>query len=254
MLFVIKIIVYEKQFPAHKRNDNLILIQKIGSIMTPSRASELIPALEQEIVTGILPPGSRLDKANLAARCGASRTSVREALNRLAAAGLIEIRPRRGAIVSEITIQDLMNMFEVMAVLEGTCAKLAARRISPIEKKALLEAHEACDSLADGDQFDLYYESNTVLHNLIYQASHNNFLEKKTRDLRQRLAPHRRLQVRIPGRMVSSSEEHGALVNAILAGEPELAEKLTHDHVTIQGERFTDFLATLPPHYLHKSA
>lgn len=222
--------------------------------MSTSRASELLPVLEQEIVTGTLSPGTRLDETILAERFGVSRTPVREALNRLSATGLIEIRPRRGAIVAEISVQDLMNMFEVMAELEAMCAKLAARRITPDEKKALLEAHEACDALAGGEQHDLYYERNTHMHNLIYQASHNSFLEKQTKDLRQRLSPHRRLQVRIPGRMVSSSNEHGALVAAIRDGNPELAEKLTRDHVTIQGERFTDFLATLPAHYLRNSA
>ncbi|PHQ66834.1 MAG: hypothetical protein COB93_11600, partial [Sneathiella sp.] len=131
---------------------------------------------------------------------------------------------------------------------------LAARRITPEEKQALKKAHEACDTLAEGDHHDEYYELNVQLHNLIYQASHNSFLERQTRELRRRLAPHRRLQVRIPGRMASSSDEHGGLVAAILAGDPALAEKLTREHVAIQGERFTDFLATLPPHFLQASA
>jgi len=219
-----------------------------------SHANELLPVLEQEIVTGELKPGTRLDETLLAERFGVSRTPIREALNRLSAAGLVVIRPRRGAVVAAISLQDLMNMFEVMADLEAMCARLAARRITPEEKKELKKAHEDCNALAGGDRFDDYYECNVRLHNMIYQASHNSYLEKQTRELRQRLAPHRRLQVRIPGRMTSSSDEHGALVDAILAGDPALAEKLTREHVAIQGERFTDFLATLPPHFLQAIA
>jgi DNA-binding GntR family transcriptional regulator len=172
----------------------------------------------------------------------------------LAATGLVEIRPRRGAIVATISIKDLMNMFEVMAELEAMCARLAARRITPDEKIALAQAQNECAALVDGNAHDDYYAKNITLHDLIYKASHNDFLIKQTMDLRTRLSPHRRLQVRIPGRMATSSDEHEKLVNAILNGEAENAEKLTREHVTIQGERFTDFLSTLPSHYLQATA
>ncbi len=222
--------------------------------MNVSRASELVPILEQEIVTGSLKPGTKLDETLLAERFGVSRTPIREALTRLAAGGLVEIRPRRGAVVSTITIKDLMNMFEVMANLEAVCARFAARRITPEEKEELVATHGLCSALSETDQYDEYYKQNMVLHGLIYKAAHNEYLEKQTLDLRLRLSPHRRLQVRIPGRMQSSSKEHGELVAAILEGNAELAEKLTRDHVAIQGERFTDFLSTLPSHYVQASA
>ncbi|MEH6476280.1 MAG: GntR family transcriptional regulator [Sneathiella sp.] len=222
--------------------------------MNASRASELVPILEQEIVTGTLKPGSRLDETLLADRFSVSRTPVREALTRLAAAGLVVIRPRRGAIVATITIKDLMDMFEVMANLEGICARLAARRVTPAEKIALSHAQSACQELASTENYDEYYARNIHLHSLIYKASHNEYLEKQTSELRTRLSPHRRLQVRIPGRIISSSNEHAGLVAAILDGNADLAEKLTRAHVTIQGERFNDFLATLPAHYMQAIA
>ena len=222
--------------------------------MTPSRASELVPILEQEIVTGTLQPGTRLDETILAERFGVSRTPIRETLTRLAAAGLVVIRPRRGAVVATITIKDLMDMFEVMAELEGMCARLAARRITPDEKSALQQAQIACSSIVGSDNHDEYYQFNMTLHELMYKASHNDFLIKQTMELRTRLSPHRRLQVRIPGRMATSSDEHENLINAILQGKAEEAEQLTRKHVTIQGERFTDFLSTLPPHYLQATA
>lgn len=222
--------------------------------MATSRANEILPVLEQEIVTGSLKPGTRLDETILAEKFNVSRTPIREALNRLSASGLVEIRPRRGAIVAAISVQDLMNMFEVMADLEALCARLAARRISPAEKTALLDAHESCHALSGTEDFDEYYVHNLRLHDLLYNASHNNFLEKQVRELRHRLSAHRRLQVRIPGRILASSNEHGALVEAVIKGDAALAEKLTRDHVAIQGERFTDFLSTLPSHYLRASA
>lgn len=222
--------------------------------MSVSRASELVPVLEQEIVTGILQPGTRLDETLLAERFNVSRTPVREALMRLAAGGLVEIRPRRGAVVATISLKDLMDMFEVMANLEAVCARLAARRITAEEKLQLAATHAACDALSRTNHYDEYYRQNMVLHDLIYSASHNTYLEKQTRDLRLRLSPHRRLQIRNPGRMKMSSGEHGDLVAAILNGDADLAEQLTRDHVSIQGERFTDFLSALPAHYIQASA
>lgn len=222
--------------------------------MNSSRASELVPVLEQEIVTGTLKPGQRLDETMLAKRFDVSRTPVREALARLAASGLVEIRPRRGAIVATISLRELMNMFEMMANLEGICARYAARRITPEEKIQLAAAQKSCANLVATDRFDDYYERNMTLHSLIYKTSHNEYLEKQTLELRLRLSPYRRLQIRIPGRIKSSSEEHGELVNAILKGDAQRAEKLTREHVTIQGERFTDFLATLPSNYVQESA
>lgn len=221
--------------------------------MSGSRASEIIPVLEQEIVTGVLKPGSRLDESLLAERFGISRTPIREALLQLSANGLVEIRPRRGAIVATITLKDLMDMFEVMADLEALCGRLAARRISEAEKRALIAAQQRCQSLTDGDPDD-YYQANLDLHNLIYAASHNRFLEKQTKELRQRLTPHRRLQVGMPGRMKSSSKEHGDLVQAILDGDPQLAEELLRQHITLQGERFADLLSSLPSHIVQASA
>ena len=100
--------------------------------------------LEQDIVTGALRPGERLDEQSLAARFGVSRTPIREALMQLASAGLIELQPRRGAFVASLSLRDVIERFEVMAALEGACGALAARRITEGERLALLEAHEAC--------------------------------------------------------------------------------------------------------------
>ena len=115
--------------------------------VNPSRASELVPALEQDIVTGKLKPGQKLDEAMLAKRFNVSRTPVREALGKLAASGLVDIRPRRSAVVATISLRELMNMFEMMANLEGICARYAARRITPEEKLELIAAQKACTAL-----------------------------------------------------------------------------------------------------------
>src|SRR5688572_2129437 len=80
-----------------------------------TRSEELREKIEEEIATGVCPPGTRLDETQLAERFGVSRTPIREALIQLASIGILEIRPRRGAIVPDVTLERLVEMFEVMA-------------------------------------------------------------------------------------------------------------------------------------------
>jgi DNA-binding GntR family transcriptional regulator len=114
------------------------------------RADALRDQLEQDIVTGTLRPGERLDEQGLAARFGVSRTPIREALMQLATAGLVTLRQRRGAFVASLSLKEIIERFEVMAALEGACGALAARRITDGERRELLEAHEACRGEAAG--------------------------------------------------------------------------------------------------------
>ncbi len=91
-----------------------------------SHAQRLRQTIEDEIVDGALRPGDRLDECQLAARFGVSRTPIREALLQLAVTGLIEVKPRRGAVVSIPEPARLIEMFETMAELEAACGRLAA--------------------------------------------------------------------------------------------------------------------------------
>ncbi len=208
------------------------------------RADVLRDQLEQDIVTGVLRPGERLDEQGLAARFGVSRTPIREALMQLATAGLVTLQPRRGAFVASLSLKEIVERFEVMAALEGACGALAARRITEGERRELLEAHEACAREAAGGGSDAYYYANERFHHVIYAACHNAFLAEQARQLHDRLKPYRRLQLRARSRVASSLAEHQGIVDAILAGDGDKAERLLKGHVLIQGERLTDFIAS----------
>ncbi|MCW5700467.1 MAG: GntR family transcriptional regulator [Rhodospirillales bacterium] len=206
---------------------------------------QLRKALEDEIVTGRLPQGSRLDEVALATRFSVSRTPIREALHQLSSSGLVELKPRRGAFVTSVTMETLVEMFETMAEMEAVCGRLATRRMHEDERKALLEAHDACCQAAATEDVDLYYDMNVAFHRTIYMGSHNRFLADEARRLRRRLQAYRRLQLRVRGRVSASAEEHGLIVEAILAGDEKGAETALRAHVMIQGERFGDLLMTL---------
>lgn len=217
---------------------------------TPTRADQLRRTLEQEIFTGALKPGDRLDEQSLAQRFSVSRTPVREALRQLSASGLIEVRPRQGAVVSVITLPRLIEMFEVMAELEGMCARLAARRMTEAERARLRQIVEEAAVFAESVDLDAYYVNNRDFHDAIYAGSHNQTLEEMTRSLHHRTAPYRRHQLNRPGRVHESLAEHKTVVEAVLAGDPEAAGRAMHRHVNVQGDVFADFLSTLPTTYL----
>jgi len=213
---------------------------------TASRRSEQLgDEIEERIVTGEYRPGMRLDEQDLADEFGVSRTPIREALIHLASSGLVEIRPRRGAIVAEASPTRLCEMFEVMAELEAMCGRLAARRITPEEQVKLLAAHRACEAARDAEDPDEYYRLNEVFHECIYQSSHNVFLAEQADALHRRLRPYRRLQLRVRNRIRSSYSEHQAVVDSILSGDSEGAATTLRNHVVVQGERFADLVASL---------
>lgn len=214
--------------------------------MATRTADRLCDELENDIIEGRCRPGDRLDEASLSERFGVSRTPIREMLAKLAASGLVELRPRRGAYVRQASVRDLVEMFEVMAELEAMCARLSARRIDTERRKQLQEAHDACEKAMQSGDVDEYYYCNEAFHQVIYDSCGNRFLREQTKRLRDRLKPYRRLQLHVPSRVAASLKEHQKMMNAILAGDEEAVDREVKNHILIQGERFYDFLARLP--------
>ncbi|MEY8877515.1 MAG: GntR family transcriptional regulator [Leptothrix sp. (in: b-proteobacteria)] len=210
-----------------------------------SLSEQLRESIEEEVATGRLPPGTHLDELELAARYGVSRTPIREALLQLAGEGLVEIRPRRGAVVAQASPQRLVEMFEVMAELEGMCARLAARRITEAELATLNQIHETCREATLQRDPDAYFYANEGFHRAIYAASHNAFLTEQAQALQRKLRPYRRLQLRVRNRVQRSFDEHQAIVDALHSGNADAAVLAVHTHVVVQGERFADLLAGL---------
>jgi DNA-binding GntR family transcriptional regulator len=201
--------------------------------------------LEEEILTGQWRPGDRLEEVMLAERYGVSRTPIREALLQLSASGLIENRPRRGAVVAEIGPRKLMEMFDVMAELEAMCARLAARRVTDESLRRINEAHEACGRAFNSADTDAYYYENEVFHAMIRQAGRNEFLIEQAETLQKRLKPYRRMQLRARDRIRASYQEHEMIAAAIARGDAVAAAEAMRGHVGGMGERFNDLLASL---------
>jgi len=189
----------------------------------PTIAIQIYKALAEQIINGEFGPGDKLEEQALAERFNASRTPVREALRELAARGLVNLVPRRGGVVASIGIEELADMLEAEAELEALCARMAAQRMSMLEKKQLEALHLDATAVAgSGDEVG-YLAANKRFHDLICAGTHNTTLAQTVRHLRDRLAPFRQTQSGVERRFEVSHGEHQAIVSAILAGDADAA-------------------------------
>ena len=210
-----------------------------------TRADGIRQAIEQDIFQGVLRPGSRLDEVGLAERFGLSRTPVREAIMQLVHSGLVVKVPRQGAVVAPLDLHRMVQMFEVMSEVEGLCARYAARRMSADEKASLSALHGQSEAMRAERRLDDYYTVNRAFHEAVYRGSHNEVLVDMARTLFARLAPYRRYQLNHPDRVDGSFDEHGRVVEAILAADPEAAQAAMRKHVTIQADIFAEFVSIM---------
>lgn len=212
---------------------------------SPTIAQRIRQGLEEDILFSRLRPGARIDEVSVGLRYGVSRTPVREALNSLASTGLVDIRPRQGAFVAELTIPKLIEMFEVMAALEGFCVRLAARRATPSEIEDMWSCHAEVNEFAKAGDTAGFIEKNNHLHDLFYNASGNETLIEMTQSIRRKVAPYRRFATYQQHRMLDSIGEHEAVIKAIVDRNEEQADSLMRQHLSLLALGFNDVVAAI---------
>lgn len=206
-----------------------------------NRTGEIANWIQAEIDSGALPPGARLEERLLSERFQVSKTPVREALIQLASRGLIDLRQRRGAVVSVMSAEKIVAVFEVMTELESMAAKLAASRMPPDQREKLLAVHRESESFTDDESG--YDALNTKFHELIYRGACNDYLESSIKEARARLRVYRRYPFQNPGRMLQSFRDHEAILSAVLRYDGGSASLAMHEHLTIGGRVFADLVA-----------
>jgi DNA-binding GntR family transcriptional regulator len=203
-----------------------------------TQAERLADAIADSVLSGEFEPGFRLDETMLAERYGVSRTPVREALRQLAATGLIDVKPRRSAMVAKATSAQLEKLFGAMAEMEATCARLAAMSMTPIERRRLQSLQDSMAAIAQRDDREAYAQANVDFHNQIYIGAHNEILADIATSLRRRVAPYRRAQFRTEGRLKRSHFEHAEVVKAIVACDVAGAHAAMFHHMSLVEDAF----------------
>jgi DNA-binding GntR family transcriptional regulator len=181
-------------------------------------------------------PGTFLDEARLAEQMEISRTPLREALKVLTAEGLVRHEPRRGCFVNEVTEQDLDEIFPVIALLEGRCAREAALNATDADLQQLETLHDRLNKHAKARRINDYYVANFAIHEAIITLANNRWLAQVIGDLRKIVKLARLQQLHAPGRLDQSLSEHMAVFAALKARDPEGSEAAMRTHLTRQRE------------------
>ena len=192
---------------------------------------EVAERLRQRIFAHELTPGTWIDEQKLAEQYGISRTPLREALKVLASEGMVDLKPRRGCYVTEISRQDLDDPFPLIALLEGRCAADAVKRAKPAEIRELKTIHERLEAAARDGRMDAFFEANQEFHRRIQELANNRWLLSVIQDLRKVLKLSRMHSLSLEGRLQQSLDEHRGILAALEAGDAVKAEKLMHDHL-----------------------
>jgi DNA-binding GntR family transcriptional regulator len=210
--------------------------------MPSTIAEQIYRGLIDQIMKGQLKPGQRVEEQAVATQFGASRTPVRDALRQLAGSGFIEFRPHRGAMVTSVDLRQMGEMFEALEELEALCAKLAAQRMSTIERRQLQTlVQRQLDAIAAKDE-TLYWQLNDEFHLLICRGADNRSILQLTDNMRSRLMPFRVFMFSRGHRMQAAHAEHQDICSAILASDGEKAYLAMRQHVANSNVRVMTFL------------
>ena len=195
----------------------------------PSLSQRVVEELRRAILTNRRRPGDRLIEDRLSEELGVSRIPVREALRVLASEGLVDIAPRRGASVAEISPEVARDLVEVRATLEGLNARLAARHHDPAIVEQLKRVLEEGNRAAKSKNVDDLVRLNGDFHDGLAEAGRNSILWDIMRTLRERTSLV--FAVNTARRAQQDWDEHSKILAAVIDGDEELAAMLATRHV-----------------------
>ena len=222
-----------------------------GPKASPSRAQPLerrsltdllVGRLRDLVVESELAPGARVPERELCQRFAVSRTPLREALKVLAAEGLIELLPNRGARVARLTVADVEEMFPVMGALESLAGELAAERIGEDGIAEVRALHYQMALHHKRGELQPYFRLNQRIHELILEAAGNPTLANMYRGLAGRIRRARYLANMTPQRWAQAVAEHEAILEALAARDGPRLARILEDHLRNKCETVKDSL------------
>ena len=194
--------------------------------------------IREAIQSGRYIPGQRLVADELARELGTSRMPVREALQKLEAAGLVRIIPHRGAVVSELSETEIVEVYHIRAVLEGLAVRLAVPRFTPGDNDRLQALIvEMATAAAPKPALDQILRANREFHEIIWEAAHAPRLRELLGNLYDASQRFRNLSVLLPGRLTQILEEHRRIVQSLAAGDSAEAERFANEHYENTAQR-----------------
>jgi DNA-binding GntR family transcriptional regulator len=189
---------------------------------------EVAELLRERIFRQELKPGSWIDELKLAEEYGISRTPLREALKVLATEGLVTMKLRRGAYVTEVSERDLAEVYHLLALLESDAASVAAERASPQQMHELQDLHHRL--VAASSDREEFFRINEAFHRKLLAVADNRWREQMVADLRKVMKLNRHHSLLKAGRIEESLAEHAAIMQALEQRDPSGAGARMREH------------------------
>lgn len=223
---------------AQRKNHAVGPVRLTTPSVSGSLGDRVYQALKRDIITGVFQSGEALTEKLLAKRYRGSRTPVREAAVRLQQENLLRIVPNRGYFVRHITINELNELYEYRAALEGACAELAARRgADPETLEELQRLGQIHFEKADRASYERFIEADTAFHVGLGQLTRNKLLLQAVRDVRCQMERIMYAAIDIEYYGEAPSKEHAGILEAIRDRNAERARQLMQEHIYISKDK-----------------
>ena len=190
--------------------------------------------LREAIIVGELKPGERLMEVRLADKMGVSRTPVREAIRKLEIDGLVEMLPRKGAHVADLSVKDIMDVLEVRSTLDGLASSLSAERITDDEIKELKHVQSQFVNYIEKDNLQGSIKKDVEFHDIIYRSSRNEKLILIANNLREQVQRFRVIYLKDFSSSKELVKEHMDILDAIIRKDPEASKMYAQRHINNQ--------------------
>jgi len=213
------------------------------SVLTPDRGTapalspralyqEVAELLRQRIFQRALEPGSWIDELKIAEEFGISRTPLREALKVLAAEGLVTMKVRRGAYVTEVSSQDLSDVYHLLSLLESDAAGVVASKATKEELQELQDLHSALEAAGapEKEDADRFFAVNERFHMRLLEIANNRWRDQMVADLRKVMKLNRHNSLLKAGRIAESLTEHRAIMATLTARDAEATVLRMREH------------------------
>ena len=193
---------------------------------------EVAELLRQRIFQRQLEPGSWIDELKIAEEYGISRTPLREALKVLAAEGLVTMKVRRGAYVTEVSMQDLSDVYHLLSLLESDAAGVVAEKASDAELTGLRALHAELEKAAQAGvaNTDAFFAINERFHMRLLEIANNRWRDQMVADLRKVMKLNRHNSLLKTGRIQESLQEHRAIMDALSARDAAATAQRMREH------------------------
>ena len=187
--------------------------------------------IRDDILNGVYKEHEELKEARIGKELGVSRTPVREALRQLELEGLVQIIPNRGAFVTGISAKDVRDIYMIRSRLEGLCARWACEHITREQLEAMEENVYLAEFHAGKGHMEQMAELDNQFHHTLYRACDSKMLEHLLNDYHEYLLRVRKKALSSIDRGTASNKEHRSIMEAIRAGNADLAERLASEHM-----------------------